>query len=46
MLRAYEDNANGYVVKPLDLEAFQQLMRELGYFWLGWNRGPRSADFA
>ncbi len=46
MLRAYEHNANGYVVKPLDLEAFQQLMQELGYFWLGWNRGPKSAEFA
>lgn len=46
MLRAYEHNANGYVVKPLDLEAFQQLMQEIGYFWLGWNRGPKSAEFA
>ena len=46
MLRAYEHNVNGYVVKPLDLETFQQLMQELGYFWLGWNRGPRSEEVA
>ena len=40
MMRAYEQNANGYVVKPVDFEKFQQLMEELGYFWLGWNRVP------
>ena len=43
-LRAYEQNANGYVVKPLDLETFQQLMKELGYFWLGWNQAPLSEE--
>ncbi len=46
MLQAYEQNANGYVVKPLDLETFQQLMKELGYFWLGWNRAPWSEEAA
>ena len=46
MLRAYEQNANGYVVKPLDFEKFQQLMEELGYFWLEWNRAPWSEEAA
>jgi len=45
-LRAYEQNANGYVVKPLDLETFEQLMKELGYFWLGWNQAPWSEEAA
>ena len=45
-LQAYEQNANGYVVKPLDLETFQQLMKELGYFWLGWNQAPLSEEAA
>ncbi len=46
MLRAYESNANGYVVKPLDFEKFKQLMEELGYFWLGWNQAPWSEEAA
>jgi len=46
MVRAYEGNANGYVVKPLDFGKFKQLMEELGYFWLGWNRAPVSEEAA
>ena len=46
MAWAYECNANGYVVKPLDFEKFKQLMDELGYFWLGWNRAPWSEEAA
>ena len=46
MVKAYEHSANGYVVKPLDFERFQQLMKELGYFWLGWNRSPWSGEAA
>lgn len=44
MVRAYEHNANGYVVKPLDFDKFRQLMDELGYFWLGWNQSPWSEE--
>ena len=43
MQRAYEGNANGYVVKPLDFEKFKQLMEELGYFWLSWNQAPNES---
>ena len=46
MLKAYDSNANGYVVKPLDFETFKQLMEELGYFWLGWNQAPWSEEAA
>jgi len=38
--RAYEYHANSYIVKPLDFERFNLLMKELGYYWLGWNHYP------
>lgn len=36
--RAYELRANAYLVKPIDFEAFSQLLSDLGLFWLYWNR--------
>ena len=38
--RAYENNTNSYLVKPVDFAAFAQLMRDLGFYWLVWNRQP------
>ncbi|MCH7919672.1 MAG: response regulator, partial [Planctomycetes bacterium] len=38
--KAYELQANAYVVKPVDYETFVKLMRDLGFFWLAWNRRP------
>lgn len=38
--QAYELHANSYVVKPVDFKSFTELMRELGFYWLGWNRSP------
>ena len=35
---AYDFRANSYVVKPVDYEKFHQLMADLGYYWLVWNR--------
>ena len=35
---AYDCGANSYVVKPVDYEKFHQLMADLGYYWLVWNR--------
>lgn len=40
VVRAYEHRVNSYVVKPLDFARFTSLMRELGYYWLGWNHYP------
>jgi CheY-like chemotaxis protein len=36
--RAYDLHANAYLVKPLDFCTFVELMRDLGFFWLVWNR--------
>lgn len=37
---AYDRYANSYLVKPLDFNRFVQLMRDLGFYWLAWNRHP------
>ena len=38
--RAYDFHANSYLVKPLDFAKFTQLMDDLGFYWLAWNRQP------
>lgn len=38
--RAYDQHANAYLVKPIDFTEFNDLVRDLGLFWLVWNRGP------
>ena len=40
--RAYDYRANSYLVKPVDFDKFMQLMDDLGFYWLGWNRHPWS----
>jgi CheY-like chemotaxis protein len=37
---AYDNHANSYLVKPVDFQKFTQLMEDLGFYWLGWNRHP------
>jgi CheY-like chemotaxis protein len=38
--RSYDYHANSYVVKPLDFKMFTKLMKDLGFYWLGWNAKP------
>jgi two-component system, response regulator len=38
--RSYDYHANSYVVKPLDFRTFTKLMKDLGFYWLGWNAKP------
>lgn len=38
--RAYDFHANAYLVKPVDFAKFLDLMRDLGFFWLVWNKPP------
>ena len=42
--RAYERNANSYLVKPIDYAKFTKLMEDLGLYWLSWNRHPRLSE--
>ena len=39
---AYAKHVNSYLVKPLDFDKFEQMMDDLGFYWLGWNHCPRS----
>lgn len=36
--RAYESQANGYLVKPADYEGFRKLIHDLDTYWGDWNR--------
>ena len=36
--RTYDLGVNSYVVKPLDFNAFSDVMRQAGYYWLAINR--------
>jgi len=38
VVAAYAANANSYLVKPINYDDFTQLMRDLGFYWLLWNR--------
>ena len=38
--KSFEYHANSYVVKPLDFKTFTKLMKDLGFYWLGWNAKP------
>jgi two-component system, response regulator len=40
IIRSYDFHANSYLVKPLDFKTFTRLMKDLGFYWLGWNANP------
>lgn len=40
MAKAYEYHANSYVTKPVDFETFAQLLKDIGFYWLAWNKRP------
>jgi CheY-like chemotaxis protein len=37
---AYRHYVNSYLVKPVGYDDFNKLMRDLGFYWLGWNTNP------
>ena len=40
IVRAYQNHVNSYLVKPVDFPAMDDLMRELGHYWLASNAVP------
>ena len=38
--QSYELGVNSYVVKPVDFNAFADIARQAGYYWLAINRTP------
>lgn len=41
--QAYEAHANSYLVKPMDVEKFHEMVRDLGLYWSVWNQRARDA---
>jgi CheY-like chemotaxis protein len=37
---AYEYHANSFVTKPVDFHRLSQLIKDLGFYWLAWNKKP------
>lgn len=37
---AYEYHANSYVTKPVSFDDFSRLLKDLGFYWLAWNKRP------
>lgn len=40
MALAYQYHANSYLTKPVDFGQFAALLKDLGFYWLAWNRHP------
>jgi DNA-binding response OmpR family regulator len=40
MAMAYEYHANSYVTKPVNFGEFSELLKDLGFYWLAWNKRP------
>lgn len=40
MTKAYEYHANSYLSKPVDFCDFSRMLKDLGFYWLVWNRRP------
>ncbi len=38
MAKAYEYHANSYLTKPVDFCEFSRMLKDLGFYWLAWNR--------
>lgn len=41
LLRAYQNHANSYLVKPIEFSAFEDLLENLSRYWLKWNKRPK-----
>lgn len=42
--RAYELHANSYLVKPIEFDTFAEMIRDLGFYWLAWNKSPNQDE--
>jgi CheY-like chemotaxis protein len=40
MLAAYVDGANSFLKKPVDFDDFDELIRNVGYYWMRLNKHP------
>ena len=40
MIESYRLGVNSYIQKPVDFAKFQQVVKDLGYYWLAVNQSP------
>ena len=38
---AYQHHVNSFVTKPVDFQRLLQLIKDLGIYWLAWNKAPQ-----
>ena len=38
VIKAYGYHANSYVTKPVNFNDFSKLLKDLGFYWLAWNK--------
>lgn len=43
MMKAYQQNANSYLIKPIDFAEFSRMLHDVGLYWLSWNKTPLSS---
>jgi len=41
IIRAYQNHANSYLVKPIEFKLFEKLLHDLGIYWLKLNKRPK-----
>ncbi len=46
LVECYRSGTNSYVQKPVDLQTFQNAVRDFGMYWLRVNHAPPAAAFA
>ena len=45
MVESYQLGVNSYIQKPINFGAFQEVIQQLGYYWLAVNQPPPSGAF-
>lgn len=45
MVEGYHLGVNSYIQKPVDFDAFRDLIKQLGFYWLVVNQAPPTAAF-
>jgi CheY-like chemotaxis protein len=45
MVESYQLGVNSYIQKPIHFEEFQEVIRQLGYYWLAVNQSPPAGAF-
>ncbi len=45
MVEGYKLGVNSYIQKPIDFTEFQEIIKQLGYYWLVINQAPPAATF-